>query len=105
MDVACAVKMLLLDPECTADAAILLPLVPERPVVGLEIVAAPGPPAPKFAFGTEMQVRTVEECAFGQVVHAVWPFFSAILLLNPIHRRSANRTHAAGARKALDSPG
>ena len=39
MDIARAVKMLLFDPEGAADLAIVVHPVPERPVMGLEIVA------------------------------------------------------------------
>jgi hypothetical protein len=49
MDVAHAVEMLFLDPERAMDAAVILHPVVERPVMGLKIVAAPGPPAREFA--------------------------------------------------------
>jgi len=42
--------------------------------MGLEIVAAPGSPALKFAFGADVQIGAVEECGFGEVVHGHWAF-------------------------------
>src|SRR5262249_21371433 len=54
MDVASAVEMLLFHPEGRADAAVILHPVPERPVIGLEIVAGPGPPARKFTFRADI---------------------------------------------------
>jgi hypothetical protein len=39
--------------------------------MGLEIVAAPGSPAGELALGFDVQVGAVEECRFGQVVHAI----------------------------------
>ena len=74
MDVAGAVEMLLFDPEGAADLAVVLHAVVERPVMGLEIVAAPGAPAREFALGFDMQVGAAMECGFGQVVQAIWPF-------------------------------
>src|SRR5450631_798350 len=73
MNVAGSIEVLLLDPERAANAAVVLHPVPERPDMGLETVAAPGPPARKFAVGTDMQVRAVQKCRFGQVIHAIWP--------------------------------
>jgi hypothetical protein len=75
MDVAHTVEMLFLDPERAMDAAVILHPVVERPVMGLKIVAAPGPPAREFAGGFDVQIGAVEECGFGQVVHAIWPSF------------------------------
>ena len=76
MDVAlAAVEMLLLDPEGAADLAVVLDPVPERAVMGLEIVPAPGSPAGEFALGLDMQVGALRKCGFGQVVHALRPWF------------------------------
>jgi hypothetical protein len=75
MDVAHAVEVFLLDPEGAANLAIVLHPVPERPIMRFEIVAAPGSPALEFALSADMQVGAVEECRFGQVVHAIWPWF------------------------------
>ena len=85
MDVAHAVEVLLLDPERAAHAAVVLHPVPERPVMGLEIVAAPGPPAGEFALGFDMEIGAVEEGGFGQVVQRKRPFICGISVLNPIH--------------------
>ena len=54
--------------------AVVLHPVPERPVMGLEIVAAPGPPAREFALGFDVQIGAVEECGFGQVVQREMAF-------------------------------
>ena len=96
MDVAHAVEVFLLDPEGAADLAVVLHPVPERPVMGFEIVAAPGPPAFELPFGSDVQIGAVEECGFGQVVQAVWPFFAIFEPLNPIHPRCANACDAFG---------
>src|SRR6202042_2507518 len=69
MHEAAAVEMLLRDPESTADAAVVLHAMPERPVIGLVGVAAPGRPAREFALGADVQVWPLEECRFGEVVH------------------------------------
>ena len=69
MDVAHAVKVLLLDPERALHFAVLVHPVPERPVMGLKIVAGPGPPARKFALGFDVQIGAVVECVFGEFVH------------------------------------
>ncbi len=71
MDIALAVEMLFLDPEGAADLAVILHPVPERPVMGFEIVAAPSPPVLEFAFGTHMQIGAAEECGFAQVVQVI----------------------------------
>jgi hypothetical protein len=55
------------------DAAVVVHAVVERPVMGLKIVAASDPPALEFASGFDVQIGAVEECGFGQVVHAVRP--------------------------------
>ena len=73
MDIAGAVEMFLLYPEGAANLAVVLHAVVEWPVIGLEIVPAPGTPAPKFALGFHMQIGAVQECGFGQLVHAIWP--------------------------------
>ena len=75
MDIAHAVEMLLLDPEGAAHAAIVLHPVPERPAMSLVIVAAPGSPTGEFAFGADVQVGSVKECGFGQLVHGIWTSF------------------------------
>jgi hypothetical protein len=62
------------DPEGAADQAVVVHAVVERPVMGLEIVAGPGSPAGEFALGFQVQIGAVEECGFGQVVHAIWAF-------------------------------
>ena len=67
MDIAGAVEMFLLDPERAAHAAVVLGPVPERAVMALEIVAAPGPPSLEFALGGDVQVGAVPVCGFGQV--------------------------------------
>ena len=69
MDIALAVEMVLPDPERTTDAAVLIQPVPERPVMGLKTVAAPGSPAGEFALRFDMQVGAAEECRVGQIVH------------------------------------
>jgi hypothetical protein len=94
MDVAHAVEMLALDPECAVDAPLLVHPVIEWPVKRFEIVAAPGPPALEFTLCFDMQIRAVEECAFSQVVHAVRPSFEVFQPLNPIHSRWANPDNA-----------
>ena len=71
MNVAHAVEVFLLDPESAAYLAIVVHPVPERPVMSLKIVAAPGAPALEFALRSHMQVRAIEECSFGQVVHVI----------------------------------
>ena len=84
MDIAHAVEVLLLDPEGATYLAVVVHAVPEWPVVGFEVVTAPGSPAGEFARRFDVQIGAVEECGFGQVVHAVplaWEFPS----LNPIH--------------------
>ena len=103
MNVACAVEVLLLHPERAAHAAVVLHPVPERPVVGLEIIPAPGSPARKFALRADVQIGAVEEGGFGQLVHAVRPLTCGIKFLNPIQALCANTslTHCSG--KALDS--
>ena len=53
------------------DEAVVVHAVVERPVMGLEIVAAPGPPALKFPLGADMQIGAVEECRSSKVVHAI----------------------------------
>jgi hypothetical protein len=73
MDVFRAIEVLFLDPERAADAAIVLHPVPERPVIGLEGVAAPCAPAGKFTFGADVQVGAVEECRLGKLVHGKRP--------------------------------
>ena len=75
MNVAHAVEMLVLDPECAVDAPLIVHPVVEWPVKRFKIVAAPGPPALEFALCFDMQIGAVEECAFGQVVHAIRPSF------------------------------
>ena len=94
MDVAHAVEMFVLDPECAVDAALVVHPVIERPVKRFKIVAAPGPPALEFALCFDMQIGAVEECAFGQVVHAIRPSFEVFQPLNPIHPRWANPDNA-----------
>ena len=91
MDIAGAVKMLFLDPERAAHAAVLAGAVPERPVIGLEIVTGPGPPAHKLTIGGDVQVGAVAVCFFSQVVHAIYAFKRGFWDLNPIHQRCANR--------------
>jgi hypothetical protein len=49
------------------DAAVVHAVV-ERAVMGLKIVAAPGPPALEFAGSFDVQIGAVGECGFGQVV-------------------------------------
>ena len=69
MDVALAVEVLFLDPECALHAAVFVHPVPERPVMGLKLVAGPGPPALKFALGFDVQIRmAIIECVFGKLV-------------------------------------
>ena len=74
MDVAHAVEVLPLDPERTTHAAVVLHPVPELPVMGFELVTAPGAPAGEFALGFDMEIGAVEECGFGQVVQRKRPF-------------------------------
>ena len=88
MDVAHAV--FLLDPEGAMDLAVIIHPVPERPVMGFEVVAAPASPTPEFVLGFDVQIGAVEECGFGQVVQAIWPSFEMFGPLNPIHPRCAN---------------
>src|SRR3982074_3977826 len=90
MDVLHAVEMLVLDPEGAVDLAVVVHPVPERPVMGLKIVAAPGPPALEFAFSADVQIGAVEECGFGQGIHAIWPSIEIFEPLNPIHTGCAN---------------
>ena len=70
MDVVRAVEMLFLNAEGTADGAVLLHPVPERSIMGFEIVAAEGAPAGKFALGADTQIGAVQKSRFGQVVQA-----------------------------------
>jgi hypothetical protein len=58
--------------------------------MGLKTVAAPGSPALEFAFSADMQIGAVEECTFGQVIHAIGPSFEIFEPLNPIHAGCAN---------------
>ena len=90
MDIAHAVEVFLLDPEGAVDAALIVHAVAKRPVMGFEVVAAPGSPAGEFAFGLHVQIGAVEECGFGQVVHAIWPPYQIYQPLNPIHAGCAN---------------
>ena len=90
MDVAHAVEVLLLDPERALHLAVVVDPVPERPVMGLEIVAGPGAPAREFALGFDVQIGAVEECGFGEFVHGKWPFKWVFQPLNPIRARCAN---------------
>src|SRR3954469_12968768 len=69
MDVALAVEMLLFDAERAAYAAVVIHPVPERAVVGLKPVAAPGSPAGEFALGFDMQIGAAQECRIGRIVH------------------------------------
>ena len=69
MDVAHAVEVLLLDPERALHLAVFVHPVPERAVMGLKIVAGPGPPALEFALGFDMQVGAAVECVLGEFVH------------------------------------
>ena len=67
-----AVEVLFLDPECAADAAVILGAVPERPVMGLEIVAGPGPPPLEFPLGRRRAGRGGGGTAvFREVIHAI----------------------------------
>jgi hypothetical protein len=85
-----AVEMFLLDPEGAAYLTVVVHPVPERLVMGFEIVAAPGSPALEFAFSADVQIGAVEECGFGDVVHAIGPSFEGFESLNPVHTRCAN---------------
>jgi hypothetical protein len=93
MDIAHAVEVFLLDPECAEHATVVVHPVPERPVMGFEVVAAPGSPTLEFARGFDVQIGPVEECGFGQVVQAIWPSFEVFGPLNPIHPGCANPGH------------
>src|SRR4051812_33158131 len=90
MHVPRAVEVLFLHPERADDAAVVLHPVPERPVVGLIGVAAPGAPSREFALGADVQVGAVQECGFGKLVHGQWLFNEGTEPLNPIRRRCAN---------------
>jgi len=94
MNVVGAIEMLLCHPERAADAAIVLHPVIERAVMRLEIVAAPGAPTPEFALGFDVQIGSVVECGFDQVVHAIGPSFEGFKSLNPIHTGCANPSRA-----------
>ena len=69
MDVVLPVEVLLLDPERALHTAVFVHAVPERAVMGLKIVAGPGPPALEFALGFDVQVRAAVECVLGKLVH------------------------------------
>jgi hypothetical protein len=73
MDIPSTIEMLFLDPERASDAAVVLHPVPERAIVGLKGVAAPGAPSRKFALGADMQVGSVKECGFGKLAHGKRP--------------------------------
>src|SRR5690349_7638885 len=94
-----AVEMFLLDPERAEDAAILLHAMPERPIVGLEGVAAPGAPAFELPFGADVQVGTVAECGLGKLVHGNRPSGKKQRPLNLIRGRCANPPRAWGYAK------
>ena len=102
MDVAHAVEVLFLDPECALHLAVFVHPVPERPVMGLEIVTAPGAPALEFALGFDVQIGSLKEYGFGEVVHEKWPFNWVFQPLNPIRARCANPDPGQPRRKALD---
>ena len=87
MDIVLAVEVFCLDTERALDAAVFVHPVPKGPVMGLKIVAAPGPPAREFALGFQMQIGAVIECVFGKLVHEKWPYLGVFHPLNPIHRR------------------
>ena len=73
MDVALAVEVLLLNPERALRAAVFVHPVPEGAVMGLKLIAGPGPPAGELAPGLDVQIRSVIECVFGKLVHEKWP--------------------------------
>src|SRR5882757_2034636 len=102
MNVARAVEMLLLDPEHTLHLAVFVDPVPERPVMGLEIVTPPGAPAGEFAFGFDVDAGGNGECRFGELVHGIWPSIAGLQPLNPIRARCANPDPEQCRRKALD---
>src|SRR5258707_9774856 len=89
MDVARAVEVLVLDPEHTLHLAVFVDPVPERPVMGLEIVTGPGAPAGEFALGFDVNVG-IGECSFGELVHGIRPSIAGLQPLNPIRERCAN---------------
>ncbi len=78
MDIALAVEMFFLDPERALHAAVVAHPVPERPVMGLEIVAAPGSPAGEFALGFDVDAGLLGECRFGELVHGIWPSIAGL---------------------------
>src|SRR5258705_13080665 len=102
MDVAGAVEMLLFDPEHALHLTVFVHPVPERPVMGLEIVPGPGAPAGEFALGFDVNVGTLGECSFGELVHGIWPSIAGLQPLNPIRARCANADPDSCRRKALD---
>jgi hypothetical protein len=65
VDIVRAIEMLLPDAKGAMNAPPLVHPMVERPVIGLEIIPAPGPPPREFTFGFDVQIRTVEECGFG----------------------------------------
>ena len=85
MYIVLAIEVLLLDPEGALYAAVFVHPVPKGPVMGLKIVAAPGPPAREFALGFQMQIGAVIECVFCELVHEKWPYLGVFHPLNPIH--------------------
>ncbi|MGY4287536.1 hypothetical protein ACVWXO_006756 [Bradyrhizobium sp. LM2.7] len=76
--VAGAVEVLFLDPESAADAAVLFDLVPERTDMALETVANPGPPAPEFPIGGDVEVGTAGRGRFGQFVQRNGPSITGL---------------------------
>src|SRR5947209_6109902 len=74
MDVARTVEMLLLDPEHALHFAALVDPVPERTVMGLEIVTPPGAPAGEFALGFDVDAGENGECRFRELVHGFRPY-------------------------------
>src|SRR3954469_14741801 len=101
MNVARAVEMLLLDPEYALHLAMFVDPVPERSVMGLEIVAGPGAPAGEFALGFDVNFGELGECGFGELVHGIWPSIAGLQPLNPIRMRCANADPDRCCRKAL----
>src|SRR5258707_13977183 len=102
MDVARAVEVLVLDPEHTLHLAVFVDPVPEWPVMGLEIVTGPGPPAGEFTLGFDVNIGTLGECSFGELVHGIWPSIAMLQPLNPIRPGCANADPDWCRRKALD---